>query len=339
MAKSNNPGNFNLFMLIVLWALGVLCFIYVSIVSLFVFHGDIDVDSAAWLGSAWIMGGLGLLFLIAAVGMTCVLAVLHLRSVRNASADTAESLRRLMSSHTSSEALLTQICENLLLSDSIKSVAFREKDREVMAEAVRQDMRAEQWESAGTLINELEERFGCKQLADELRQEMASLKNATKQEKIDAAVAHVRKLWMIHRYDEALKEAASLARLHPKEPDILALPEETEKHRHLHKKELLDRLNKAVEAKDIDQGVEVLKLLDDFLTATEAAALKESARDVFRAKLQKLGVEFSLFVTERKWDKALKVGKQITDEYPNSRMAQEVREKMDILQQRAHQPA
>ena len=86
---------------------------------------------------------------------------------------------------------------------------------------------------------------------------------------------------------------------------------------------------------DLDQGVDVLKLLDGFLTPTEGAALKESARGVFRAKLQKLGVQFSLFVTEKKWTQALELGNEIIAEFPNSRMAQEVRERLQILHQRA----
>ena len=75
--------------------------------------------------------------------------------------------------------------------------------------------------------------------------------------------------------------------------------------------------------------------MDNYLTPTEAAALEESARDVFRARLHNMGVQFSLFVTEQAWHKALKLGKEIIREYPNSRMAEEVRQKIDTLKQRA----
>ena len=184
-------------------------------------------------------------------------------------------------------------------------------------------------------MEELEQRFGCRRRVQELRDEMAKLQQATRQEKLDAAIEHISSLWMIHRYDDALSEAGALARLYPDEPRVQNLSAETEDRRQAHKQQLLSRLDKLLEVNDVDQGVEVLKLLDGFLTPTEAAALQESARGVFRAKLQKLGVQFSLFVSERKWSQALRVGRAIIGEFPNSRMAQEVREKLEVLEQRA----
>ena len=64
----------------------------------------------------------------------------------------------------------------------------------------------------------------------------------------------------------------------------------------------MDRLWHALEARNLDErdatGVRGI----------EAAALEESARGVFRARLHKMGVQFSLFVTEKAWNKALKLG-------------------------------
>jgi hypothetical protein len=42
-----------------------------------------------------------------------------------------------------------------------------------------------------------------------------------------------------------------------------------------------------------------------------------------------------LAVSEQRWRDALEVGLQITDEFPNSRMASEVAEKIDVLRRRA----
>ena len=73
-----------------------------------------------------------------------------------------------------------------------------------------------------------------------------------------------------------------------------------------------------------------------YLTPNEGLALQESASGVFRTKLHNLGVQFSLAVTEKQWDIALEAGRQIVLDFPNSKMAQEIRGKMDILRQRAH---
>ena len=110
---------------------------------------------------------------------------------------------------------------------------------------------------------------------------------------------------------------------------------QTVKHRDGHKKVLLSRWDEAVTNNQIDEGIEILHLLDNYLSPTEAAALEEAARGVFRAKLSGLGVQFKMRVTEKKWDEALRIGKEIVDEFPNSRMAQEVRDKLGVLEQRA----
>ena len=110
---------------------------------------------------------------------------------------------------------------------------------------------------------------------------------------------------------------------------------QTVKHRDEHKKVLLSRWDEAVKKNQIDEGIEILQLLDNYLSPKEAAALEESARGVFRAKLSSLGVQFKMLVTEKKWGEALRIGKEIIDEFPNSRMAQEVRDKLGVLEGRA----
>jgi len=48
-------------------------------------------------------------------------------------------------------------------------------------------------------------------------------------------------------------------------------------------------------------------------------------------------VQFSLAVSGRQWNQALATGRQIINNFPNSKMAEEIREKMDILEQKAQQ--
>ena len=53
---------------------------------------------------------------------------------------------------------------------------------------------------------------------------------------------------------------------------------------------------------------------------------------------QQLQAQFAIHVHDKNWGEALRIGKQITDEFPNTRMAAEVREKLSVLQERAQQP-
>ena len=84
-----------------------------------------------------------------------------------------------------------------------------------------------------------------------------------------------------------------------------------------------------------DESLEILKELDLYLTPNEGFAFREAAKDVFRTKLHNLGVQFSLAVSSRQWDDALETGEQIIRNFPNSKMALEIRSKMDILKEKA----
>ena len=91
----------------------------------------------------------------------------------------------------------------------------------------------------------------------------------------------------------------------------------------------------AVRRNDIDGSIELLREMDRYLSPQEAAALAESARGVFRKKLHNLGMEFSFAVNEKRWPAAVTTGEQIAEGFPNSRMAMEVRQKLDALRQLA----
>ena len=59
---------------------------------------------------------------------------------------------------------------------------------------------------------------------------------------------------------------------------------------------------------------------------------------MFKKKLQQLGVQFALHTHDKNHIEALRIAHQIIEEFPNSRMAAELTERMDILTERAHQP-
>ena len=335
MAKDGKTARGILWLIGTLWTLSLLCFAYYGVYLIGSITGLTDSAASEAVNLARVVLLVGKFLLLAGLLSAGVTALYWLCKMQENTGSLMENVRRLLTSSTQNEAMLTQVGENILLSDAIKSVAFRDKDRTVLEDAIRQDMLRERWESAQRLIGELEGRFGCKSEADELRTKLQRTRNATIEEKIDTAVKHVESLWIIHRYDEAQREVDMLMRAYPNSPKIQLLDGCTEQHRQDHKKELFARWDAAVKSNDIDQGVELLKLLDQYITPNEAAALEESARGVFRAKLHSMGVQFSLFVTEKRWDKALKVGCEIVEEFPNSRMAQEVRDKLDVLKQRA----
>jgi hypothetical protein len=195
------------------------------------------------------------------------------------------------------------------------------------------------YQTANAIIDSAERNFGYVDEAKRLREEVEASRNESLDEKIDAAIERIKQIILEKDWARAIREAHRLIRLFPDREKVTHLPKRIEAARTSHKRELLQAYGEAVSRNDVDAGIGLLRQLDAYLTPQEAAALEESARGVFRAKLHNMGVEFALRVTEQQWDKALATGREIIDEFPNSRMAQEVREKLPQLRSRAQQQA
>jgi hypothetical protein len=140
------------------------------------------------------------------------------------------------------------------------------------------------------------------------------------------------------QWSAALREAERLMAAFPGDAEANKLPQEIENRRQTYKNQLLQTWHDAVNRHDVDGSIEILKKLDLYLTPTEAENLQETARQVFKDKLRLLGQQFSLAVKDHRWPESIRLGESIVREFPNSLMAQEVRDKMDLLRQRASEP-
>lgn len=171
-----------------------------------------------------------------------------------------------------------------------------------------------------------------------MQEELDNSKVSSEKDKIDSAVARVGEIIKTKDWPRALRTVQKLLQLFPDSPQVRDLPGRIETAKTRRKRELLHEYDAAVRKNDVDRSIDLLKKLDSYLGPQEAAALEESARGIFRAKLHNLGVQFALSVTDEQWAEAIAVGEQIAKEYPNSRMANEVRQKMAQLQARATAP-
>ncbi len=230
---------------------------------------------------------------------------------------------------------LKEIAENTHISDAAKSIAHRAKEREALRQAIREEILHRDWEAAYYLIHQMERRFGYRQEAQKAREEIDSYREEEISRKMGEAIHHIEQLCDQGNWEQATAEAERLSRLFPKNERAAAAAEVVDRKRDEYKALLLREYHEAFGRNEAERCVEILKQLDPFLTRSEAEALEESARGVFRAQLSNLGVQFSLAVTEKRWRAALELGLSIVSDYPNSRMAQEVRGKLDILQKRA----
>jgi hypothetical protein len=231
--------------------------------------------------------------------------------------------------------LLNLMSENHLISDRTKAVAFREKDRETIRRAVQEEIARQDWETALALVNDMDNVFGYKAEADRFRQEINGKREDVTQRHISEQIALVDRYTNAEAWGQALTEAQRILALYPNDDRVMHLPQEIEARRQVCKKKLLDSWHEAVTRHDVDTSIEILKHLDVYLTPAEAEGMQETARSVFKEKIGLLRTQFAMAVQDKRWSEAVRLGDSIVSEFPNSRMAQEVRDMMDMLRQRA----
>ncbi len=287
--------------------------------------------SPAWRWvAAGALAGLGILLLSLLAGALRVLLKIESNAFR-----AHDAMLEIRDATSRSAERLESIAKHAPLSDLARSITSREHEREVIRRAFNETLISGDFEAAYFLADQLEQRHGYRQEADRLRNEIQAARNDARHRYVAESVERVERLLAENDWDRARAEIERLAKAYPDETAVQRLPERFRQARADHKRKLLKEWDESVQRNDIDRGIAILKALDQYLTPNEAAALEESARGVFRAKLHNLGVQFSLAVHDRQWAAALSVGQQIIAEFPNTRMAAEVGEHLEALRLRA----
>jgi hypothetical protein len=282
------------------------------------------------LGLAFVCGGAAALFL--GVLIYCHVVLTHKFASNSyrayeAMLDLVELVRREADySHT--------IAENITLSDWAKKIVYREKDYEFLRDTIHGAIVRQDWEAAEHLIRELDQEFGYRDEAERFRQEVQRARQATREEKLAAALARFDKVCAARRWEQARRESARLQALFPDDERIADLHRELDLRRQQYKRHLLNEYSQAVRLHDVDRAHQLLFELDGYLAPNEAAALKESARGVFKARLLQMGVQFSMAVSDKQYRSAIEVGAQLVREFPNSRYAREIMSMMPALRHR-----
>ena len=212
------------------------------------------------------------------------------------------------------------------------------RDLSALRTAIREDMDKGDFEAATMLVSAMEERFGYLAEANHFRDQIDETSRAAIDARVRDMTERVEVLMQKHDWPLALRESERLAKQFPSHDDARRLPSRVHDARDAHKRELLKEWKDAVAGDDVNRSIDLLRQLDQYLSPSEAEAYKESARDVFKKRLQQLGSQFALQVHDKHWNEALRLGRQIVDEFPNTRMAGEVRERLPILQEKAQQP-
>jgi len=220
------------------------------------------------------------------------------------------------------------------LSEAAKRVLHRRKERELLRQAIEQDILAEDWDAAMTLVKELAERFGYRLDAEEFRARIEQARTETMNRSVRSLVEKLDELIADRRWDEARAKAAKIVRLFPDSPRVDGLVQRVEDSRNRYKLELERKFLKAAEREEIDTAMNLLKEMDEYLAPDEAEPFREVARGVIGKARDNLGVRFKLALQDRAWGEALEVGERIISDFPNTRMADEVRTMLDTIRER-----
>ncbi len=235
--------------------------------------------------------------------------------------------------------VLNQVNQGTHTSETTRAIAFRDSDAQTLRNAVFDKLQQKEFEAAYEIIDEIAQRTGFKKLAGQLRIQADKYRDASDAERMGQLIAHIEKLLDDHQWAKASTQIERLIKEYPSNDKALSMRQRLAEKKEERKKVLLNSWDDAVKRQATDRSIEILRELDQYLTPNEGLALQEAARDVFRSKLHNLGVQFSLAVSGKLWSKALETGTEIIREFPNSRMAEEIREKIDALKTHAQQKA
>jgi hypothetical protein len=231
--------------------------------------------------------------------------------------------------------LLTQVTQAVHLSDTAKEIVFRETEQLYLGEAALNKLHQHDFDAAAAMIDAMEQSSRYKELGARLRKMAEKYRAATEEGRVQQIIAHVEQLMDQACWAQAALQVETLIKMFPYSDKAKAMPSRLRERKDMRKGELLYEWDKAVLSKETDRSLDILKELDQYLTPSEALALQESASTVFRTKLHNLGVQFTMSVTERKWSDAFETGRRIVQDFPNSRMAIEIRPRLDILRDHA----
>lgn len=280
----------------------------------------------------WLMAAGVLLFMV-------ILMLSRLSKIFEVIEENNAKLEKIAEAMERNHAALSQIAQSVRLSETAKVIAFRDADRQSLREAVFDKLQQQDFKTASEMIDEIANRAGYEELAEQLRAQTNKYRDATDQERTKQVIAHIEKLFESYQWAEASTKIERLIETHPKSDEAKALRQKLLDKKEERKKILFTAWDDAVQRGATDRSLEILRDLDQYLTPNEGLALQEAAKDIFKTKLHNLGVQFSLAVSGEKWTKALEVGRQITRDFPNSKMAEEIREKLDVLKQKVGQEA
>jgi hypothetical protein len=239
----------------------------------------------------------------------------------------------------SSDQWLSQIHENTMLSDAAKRVLFRDRELDLLRKAIEADISRGDFHAGLTLCDEMANLFGHREEAEKFRERLLQAGHDSYEAQVHTALSEFDRVLAERDWAKAYEESARIKRLYPESQLVHELDQRILQARDDHKRDLEGQFIQAAEHNNVNQAMRLLKTLDRYLTREEAGRLANVAQSVVVKHREALSRQFKDAVSDHRWAEAAQVGDEIMAEYPNTKMADEVRSMIDVLRVRATQAA
>ena len=234
--------------------------------------------------------------------------------------------------------ILHAVQDRLEMSDQVRSVLFGDRDREILEHTLQARLDTADFDGARALcdsidaVSELRRKHG-----EALRAILNESLESHREHDLHDMVATFEALLQHRDWQQATELAARMREIAPDAAGSQQLDARIEQARQSHKAQLESQLLEASQRDDVEAAMRTLKELDRYMTREEAERLSTEAQSVIERHRERISTAFQLALREKRWIDAAKHGNQIIAEYPNTKMAQEVRSMIAVIRTRATQ--
>ena len=274
---------------------------------------------------------LGVVSLVLAAGTAAITLALRASRARASTGHTGGASHQI--------DLLRQIYEQSMLSENAKRVMYRDREIRLLHGALEQHLQNGEYNAGLVLCDALTHQYGLGQEAEAYRARIEQARQEHDAAAIRAALQQFDQVLALRDWPAAYKEAARIKRLFPESPAAFEVDRRIAAARNDHKQYLESQFIAAAEADDVHTAMETLRQLDRYMSREDAARLGETANRIVTRHRENLTNQFKSAVNEHRWADAASAGDAIIGEFPNTKMADEVRSMIDVIRTRATQAA
>lgn len=278
------------------------------------------------------VGGIGLIAILATAPIALMMANDRANpnmKARLATASQADEMIRLVRA----------INDRAALSDDARRVLGRTSEREMLMQEIENATTRQDWAAAGVLARELADRAGFPEDADRLRRKIETARVTAREASVKEEISYLDGLILQRRWDVAFADAARISRLYPDSPVAGDLARRVDYARAQVKEDLQSKFLEAAKNDRATDAMEILRDLDQYLSEAEAEPLREAARQVIGRVRDNLGADFKRCLQDKQFRRAAEIGERIMAEFPNTRMAEEIRGVIDGVREKAGTPS